>query len=119
MTGTKQGGSILNFIVVAVVLVGLLAAGIYVVRQVTQQSSPEGGVVSTQEEDSERSEESQPPQEVEIEGQVHELPGVTEDSTEELPRTGPIETLGGALALGMLSLVTVYYLRSRRPELSL
>lgn len=117
MAGVRQGGSILNFIIVAVVLVGLLAAGVYVVRQVTQLSPEEG--IATREEDSEEVAEAQSSNEEQSDEVAQELPGVAESSAEELPRTGPAEVISGVLALGMLSLVTTYYLRSRRVELSL
>lgn len=116
MTGTRQGGSILNFIIVAVVLGGLLVAGIYIVRQVTQSDSlPEEGIAATEEKDNEK---SQQPMD-EPEEPVQQLPGTVEGSTDELPQTGPVEAIGGALAVGMLSLATVHYVRSRRIQLSL
>lgn len=116
MRGTKQGGSVLNFIIVAVVLVGLVVGGVYVLRQqmTTTQSQeellPEEPVVVDEEQ-------SEP---VEEEGQsgelAQELPGV---ATEQLPQTGPVESMAMALALGMLSLATVSYIQSRRAVTSL
>lgn len=119
MAGVRQGGSILNFIIVAVVLVGLLAAGIYVVRQVTQSSPEEGIATQTQEEESEGLVEAQSPKEEKSEETMQELPGIAKSSAEELPRTGSAEVIGGVLAVGMLSLAVAYYLRSRRVELPL
>lgn len=114
MRGTKQGGSVVNFIIVALVLVGLLVAGFYVVRQVTQnQPSPEETAVEETDQEG-----SQPVEEVTTEESVNELPGV-DSQTKELPKTGSAEVIGGVLAVGMLSLATVYYVRSRRIEWSL
>lgn len=107
MKQSIQGGSIRKFILVAIILAGLLAGGIYFMQQQTPQPEPiaEEGSIPTEEV---REEETQP---------IAELPG--EEITEQLPETGPAETFGVLISLGAASLVAVYYLRSRRPELSL
>lgn len=113
MTGKRQGGSVLNFIIVAVVLVGLLAAGIYIVRQVTQQNPPSVAV-----------EENEPepvptPEEKAQEQPVKELPGGDHSEAVELPQTGPLEAMSAVFAVGILSLAIAYYLRSRQTVASL
>lgn len=112
MKQSIQGGSIRKFILVAIILAGLLAGGIYFMQQQTPQPEPiaEEGSIPTEEAPYEevREEETQP---------IAELPG--EEITEQLPETGPAETFGVLVSLGVASLVAVYYLRSRRPELSL
>lgn len=112
MKQSIQGGSIRKFILVAVILAGLLAGGIYFMQQQTPQLEPiaEEGSVPAEEAPYEevREEETQP---------IAELPG--EAITAQLPETGPAEAFGVLISLGVVSLVAVYYLRSRRPELSL
>ena len=105
MKQSIQGGSIRKFILVAVILAGLLAGGIYFMQQQTPQPEPIAEEAPYEEV---REEETQP---------IAELPG--EAITEQLPETGPAEAFGVLISLGAVSLVAVYYLRSRRPELSL
>lgn len=111
MKQSIQGGSIRKFILVAIILAGLLAGGIYFMQQTPQpEPTAEEGSIPTEEAPYEevREEETQP---------IAELPG--QAITEQLPETGPAEAFGVLISLGVVSLVAVYYLRSRRPELSL
>jgi len=111
MTRTTQGGSLRNFIVVAVLLIGVIVAGVYVLKQQAQQSEsqPEEGVTVVEEE-------SQP--EEQAQAPVQELPGGSV-TTEELPQTGTVENIVAVFAVGIVAAVIVYYFRSRQPELSL
>lgn len=112
MTRTRQGGSVRNFIIVAVVLLGLLAVGLYVVRQQTtsEELLPEETTVI-------EDDKSEPVTEEVVPESVSALPGA--ETAEQLPQTGPAETISGTIVLGILSLVVASYVRSRRAELSL
>jgi len=112
MTRTRQGGSVRNFIIVAMVLLGLLAVGLYVVRQqtISKELLPEETAVI-------EGDKSEPVTEEVVSEPVSALPGA--ETTEQLPQTGPAETISGAIVLGILSLAVTSYIRSRRVELSL
>jgi LPXTG-motif cell wall-anchored protein len=109
MKRTAQGGSIRNFIIVAVLLVGVIAGGVYILKQQNQPAEPlpDEGVTVVEEQ----------PLEESAPEKVEELPGSV--VTEELPQTGVAENIGVVLAAGFVSAAIVYYTRSRRPELSL
>lgn len=111
MTRTTQGGSIRNFIIVAVLLIAVIAGGVYILKQQNQPSEPlpDEGVTIVEEES--RSEEP-------VQIPVEELPGGNV-VTEELPQTGTVENIGVVFAAGVVAAVIVYYFRSRQPELSL
>jgi len=112
MTRTTQGGSVRNFIVVAVLLIGVIVAGVYVLKQQAQQPGPQPNEdVTAVEEESHPEEQTQTP--------VQELPGGNSVTTEELPQTGTAENVGAVFAVGVVAAVIVYYFRSRQPELSL
>lgn len=113
MTRTKQGGSVRNFILVAVVLVGALAGGIYFMKQTShpQEVVPPEEVVAVEEGKKESAKKEESP--------IEPIQGLPSDTTAELPQTGAAEDLASVVAVAVLSLVTISYLRSRRPELSL
>jgi len=112
MTRTTQGGSVRNFIVVAVLLIGVIVAGVYVLKQQGQQPEPQPNEgVTAVEEESQPEEQAQAP--------VQELPGGSSVATEELPQTGAAENIGVVFAAGIIAAAIVYYFRSRQPELSL
>ena len=113
MTRTTQGGSVRNFIVVAVLLIGVIVAGVYILKQQQAQQpepQPNEGVMAVEEE-SQPEEQTQTP--------VQELPGGSSVATNELPQTGMAENIGAVFAAGVVAAVIVYYFRSRQPELSL
>jgi len=114
MRQSTQGGSVRKFIVVAIILVAVIAAGVYFIRQQTLQPEPLPEEVSIPAEEEQASPEEVKEPEIQP---VAELPG--EAVTEQLPETGPAESLGTFIALGAVSLMAIYYARSRRPELSL
>lgn len=117
MVRTKEGGSVLGFIAIGVVLIALFLGGVYFMHQQTRPSetpqpapeqpitelpgqtpTPEPGV-------------SQPTQQP----QANNPPS----SQPNLPQTGPRESLSSILIAGMLVGATVYYVRSRRLRASL
>jgi cytoskeletal protein RodZ len=115
MTRTNQGGSGLSFIVIGIILVGLLAGGIYLVRQQLNQPEQtwppeESSEVVSEDQEEIPVDESAPSQE--------KAPETSTETTVELPQTG-IAEITTVFSLGLLSLTVVAYARSRRPELSL
>jgi cytoskeletal protein RodZ len=124
MVRTNQGGSVLSFIVVGVVLVALFVGGAYTVhRLITQPEQP----APVQPDD-------RPPQPDKAkDNPSKDQPQKSEDKSNkssqnrsannntaqqkpstELPQTGPAELFGSLLALGLLTGSAVSYARSRR-----
>lgn len=136
MVRTKQGGSILGFILIGVVLTALLVGGVYFVRQqtvkqVTQQPKPVEPAVSQEPSSSDTSESPAPSTEekssADTSNKTEETPA--EDTKEtsgqpsnqtatELPKTGAGQTISILIAVGVLSYAIVLYARSRRLNLS-
>jgi cytoskeletal protein RodZ len=129
MVRTKQGGSVLAFIVVGILLLALLSGGIFWISrqnkethmppaapQVSQDSHPSGG--STSAPSIQNHDARQESQESTSSSTPAQLPS-GDKASKELPETGPRETVIASIALGLLSGVTVSYLRSRRESISL
>jgi cytoskeletal protein RodZ len=137
MVRTKQGGSILGFILIGVVLAALLVGGVYFVRQQTAkqvtQPTPVEPTSSQQPSSSDSSESPAPATEDKSdntdtsdkkeETSANNTP--TENSSQpssqtatELPKTGPSQTIGVLIVVGILSYAVVLYARSRRLNLS-
>lgn len=131
MARVNQGGSVLVFVVVAVIMAGLLVGGVYLVRQLTAEptetlrpsQTAEDKPDTTQKEDEKPSENkdadkqaSRPETEHPAAGENAPPPSAPAD---ELPKTGPASVLGSAFMLAVLSAAAVSYARSRRVELSL
>lgn len=120
MRRTKEGGSVLGFVVVAVVLAGLLAGGAYFI---SRQSSPLPASTTNKPPEQPKEKKEGPP--AAEPGNKPEKRVETPESTpqtgmtHELPTTGPRETLGSILVVGLVTGVSVSYLRSRRANLSL
>lgn len=122
MVRTNQGGSVLSFIIIGVVLAGLLVGGVYIIRQQLAVFEP-----TQPQEPTRQPETTQQPQKPE----EHETPpNSTAPQTNQsmpasgspagtLPQTGPAEVVSALVAIGLSSGVILSYLRSRRPELSL
>jgi LPXTG-motif cell wall-anchored protein len=137
MVRTNQGGSVLSFIIIGVILTILLAGGVYIVRwQVTGSNPSQSTPISQQPPttppqketpgDSGTSHQQEPPAKEKTDPttqtqvpQTAPVSGENNSRTAALPQTGPAETIGILVALGFLSVASVSYLRSRRPELSL
>lgn len=125
MVRTNQGGSVLGFIVVGVVLVALFVGGAYTVHQLSAQpevapAQPEQAPPKSRENKDDSSKDQ--PQKTDnqpAKPQQNPAGNSSQSPAAELPQTGPAELLGTLLALGLLSATAVSYARSRRPELSL
>lgn len=113
MGRTNQGGSVLSFVIIGIVLAGLLVGGIYFVNQQTGQPSaptmkqPEK---PANKDDGQNKKQTPPPAEPATKPQ----PEAGANTTAELPATGPKELIGSLITLGLLSGVITSYLRSRR-----
>jgi len=122
MAQKNQGGSVLGFVIVAVVMAGLLIGGAYVVRQLTSQPqvSPEPSPSQTQDDQKSQQETKKDTTSGESkktdrsQSQAHSSAGA--GNATELPQTGAEDLLGPALMMGILSAAVVSYVRSRRFE---
>jgi hypothetical protein len=106
MEQTNRRGSLVKFIVIGALLFGLLTGGIYLVKTyilphpaAPVEQTPQQPVVD------------QTPLPVE----AAQVPV----EAVELPTTGPKETIGSLIRLGIVAAVATSYVRSRRPYLSL
>ena len=118
MRRTKEGGSVLGFVVVAIVLGTLLLGGVYLVsRQEGRSASP----VTKPQEPSKKDEKQAPPPAEPGKKPELQAPQSTPQAgvAHELPVTGPTESLGPLLVLGLVSGLFVSYIRSRQAHLSL
>lgn len=117
MKRINQRGAVLGFIVVGVILVGLLAGGVYFVSHqkntMTASQTPNPTPLKPDEKPSANT--PTPAQHKDDSSS----PAVTPPSTAELPQTGMTETLGTVLGFGIISGTLVYYIRSRRQLASL
>ncbi len=138
MVRTNQGGSVLSFIVVGIVAVLLLIGGAYAVRQQSntqpELTQPRGTTTPPQETnkpspsdthdknkatESEKKNEKQSNETEQQSAPAQPMPVSGLGDGGELPQTGPRETLGALIVIGLLIATALSYLRSRRPELSL
>jgi cytoskeletal protein RodZ len=128
MVRTNQGGSILSFVIIGVVLAGLLLGGAYIVNRQTQvprdtsssptistgPSSPSANKKVSSDDGAEKT----PPKTTAPKQVTTPAPDATHPSSSssaaELPHTGPAEIITSALGLGSLSYALVAYIRSRR-----
>jgi LPXTG-motif cell wall-anchored protein len=127
MARTNQGGSVLGFVVVAVIMAGLLIGGVYAVRQLT--AVPEQGLEPSKTAENKPSNDQKKQEAPKSDkktdtSESESTPSADTDSSDqrasELPQTGPSESLlSAAVMLAVLSGVTVSYVRSRRVELAL
>lgn len=138
MVRTNQGGSVLSFVIVGVILAGVAIGAVYFVHRQTMQpvdpsepqpvvsqpetsqpetSQPEETTTKPEEKAQEKpAETTQPAQQPQ---QSQAAPSASTPATGALPKTGPAETMGVLIALSLLSITTVSYIRSRRLELPL
>lgn len=114
MVRTNQGGSIISFIVIGAVLAALLVGGVYFLNQHQQSTS----TPSAQSPRSDQSNQPRPESEKE-ESQALAPDTSSQHATTQLPSTGAKETLGTLLSVGLISGVSISYVRSRRSHLSL
>ena len=125
MVRTNQGGSVLRFIIIGVVLAAFLIGGVYVVRQQAGSAQPQAPANQPQanqppEKPEERQATNPPPAtNTPASNENQPIPSAGVPTSNVLPQTGPVEAFGVFIALGLLIGVGLSYLRSRRPELSL
>jgi LPXTG-motif cell wall-anchored protein len=121
MAQKNQGGSVLGFIIVAIVMAGLLIGGAYAVRQLTSQPQQAVEPSPTEAKDSQKDQqEAKKPAAGESKKSDSPQPqnNASEDTKHaaELPKTGAEGLLGPAIMMGILSGMVVSYVRSRRLE---
>ena len=126
MVRTNQGGSVLSFIVIGVAMALLLIGGAYFVRQQIDQPVSQGPVKTPEQPKPQPQKPEQPakptpsptPPRVEKPAPPTSLPQTpvvpTPTPNSELPKTGPVETTSVLVALLLLTLAGVSYIRSRR-----
>lgn len=124
MTRTNQGGSVLSFVIVALVLAGLLIGGAYTIRKLTTQSdqaqSPPAPAQQDKTPDTNKSQQGASNASDQPQATTPQSSTQTQStSPARLPQTGPRELIGSIVAVAALSGMAVSYARSRRPELSL
>lgn len=121
-TRTNQGGSILIFTIVAVVLALALVGAILFIRnkgEIAQTQVPIMGPVTppgeapsentegdTREEGTDTAPQNSPAAD-------NETPSNAPSSTSELPKTGPADIVGGTLVVALVTMTFVGYIRSR------
>ncbi len=124
MVRTKEGGSVISFVVIAVILAALLVGGAFAIRRMTTQptelpqapqSSPATPQTSSPTAGSQGQPASPTPSTQATSG-ASQSPQ-TSPSPSQLPQTGPEGLFSAIVALGMLSATAVAYVRSRRLEL--
>lgn len=129
MVRTDQGGSVLGFVVIGIVMAALLVGGIFVMqRQNTPRPTPTPQQPTQQPEEqkpvekpSEQKEKPAPaPQPAPQQDQQTpaQLPS-NNVTSHEMPQTGPVETLASAIAVLFVSGAVISYVRSRRSLASL
>ena len=126
MARTNQGGSILGFVLIGGVLALLLVGGAYLVRKNTElpadtSVAPEMGQTEKKPDKTEEKPKSAPEKE---EKQTNnnaqkEQDNIPATGTDELPKTGPAQTILTVVMLGILVGVSVSYVQSRRLASSL
>lgn len=126
MARTNQGGSILGFVLIGGVLALLLVGGAYLVRKNTALpadtgAAPETAQTEKKPEKTEEKPQSAPKKEDKqtnnnAQKEPEAIPGAGAD---ELPKTGPAQTVLTIVMLGILVAVSVSYVQSRRLTSSL
>ena len=139
MGRTKQGGSVLSFIIVGVVLLAALAGGVYWYRHAfvphtspevaTNPASPSESSDSTKNNNSSQSSDQLKSRSSDSSNtSTNSAPSQpapaqptapTPQSSSQLPKTGPADTIGAMLILGVLTAATAAYSQSRRALRSL
>jgi outer membrane biosynthesis protein TonB len=129
MVRTDQGGSVLGFVVIGVVMAALLVGGVFVMQRqnnpnptpTPQQPTQQPAEQKPAEKPTEDKSKPQPaPQPAPQQNQQapSQLPS-NNASSHEMPQTGPVETLASAIAILFISGALISYVRSRRQLASL
>lgn len=126
MVRTKQGGSVLVFIIGGVLLAALLGGGIYWISRQNEshtasmptppapQQAPAPSLTQPRQPPRQQQEKEQPSSDP----TPTQLPSNGSEPSAELPSTGPSGSIASALVLASLSGLVVSYLRSRRKTAS-
>ena len=122
MVGTNQGGSVLSFVIIAIVLVVLFVGG--VVFSHNQQTTSSEGLQPTPP-SKPQSSQAPPRQDVPSTQQpsTQSSPQASPSSSgqggstanTQLPHTGPNEDVLAAVVFGLITLAVISFARSRRP----
>ncbi len=133
MRGANQGGSLIGFIVVGVLLALVLIGGLYGLNRYNAQKAADETAVLEEEPVKDTKEEGaateRTPAKTE-DSNTTSTPTATDDRTRttdpgdatstptpaastQLPQTGPTETVFGLLVIGLLTFVGTHYARSR------
>jgi len=125
----NQGGSVINFLIVGIVLAGLVAAGVYVVhhRGEDKAASPSGTVAVSPSASPSASPSSSPSPSVSVKPSSSPKPSasptqsaspaptdVPTTGVDNLPATGPSDMLLSAFPAALLIGVSIAYVQSRR-----
>jgi cytoskeletal protein RodZ len=117
MGRTNQGGSILSYIIVGGVLALLLIGGVYFIRQQAAAPQPiDQPTPATDQQVREPAPEQAKPEEAKPETSMDQSAPqqAQQPAVNELPQTGPAESIMALLALGSLTAVMIAYMQSRR-----
>jgi LPXTG-motif cell wall-anchored protein len=118
MVRTNQGGSVLSFVIIGVIMAAILVGGVYMVRQQASQPAVETPQEVVEEppvtSPTETEKEAEKPQKEEA---AQKTPQAEKEV--ELPQTGPAESFVTLIAVALLGFTATSYLRSRRVGLSL
>jgi len=115
-TRTNEGGSVISFIVVGVVLAAIVVGGIYVVQK-RGENAPAASPVATSPSPSPAASDSTPPA---VAPGTQPSPSPSKSSSASplpstgvpLPHTGPSDDIVGAVGFAVLLGVVIAYLRS-------
>ncbi len=116
LTRTNQGGSVVSFLVVGIILVGLVIGGIYAVQK-RGGNAPTTPVVTTSPAASTSATPSPAPSKTASpSAQPSQPPAPTQGGakTSPLPATGPSDNLPAAVAFAILLGIVISYVQSRR-----
>lgn len=122
MGRTKEGGSVVSFVIIAVVLAAVLVGGVYAIRRMTTQpdvaqTPPQPTPAAPQQPSSSNGSQANQPSASQPNQQAtpsQPAPQQASAPAAQLPHTGPAELLSTIIALGALSMASVAYVRSRR-----
>ncbi len=115
-TRTNQGGSVGAFIIVGVLLTGALVGGVYFVHQRGKQNS---ALPSTSQSPKQPQNQPKAPQPSTSQPQPtgsSQIPTGSVSKSSPLPATGPANTAIQLVAAGLLTLMAVAYMQSRRRQ---
>lgn len=121
---TNQGGSVVNFVIISVILVLAVASVAYVVTKRGEQARKDIAIATINEQtnNSQDSKTTKPPvNESEGDKVATNDPEKSQDtatntpvSSNELPQTGPVQNAVQLVAVGLISLAVFSYINSRR-----